>query len=236
LTTVTCNAYDSVGNNCPRTFTVLVCSNGYVPNTAGTACVATITAGAYCTYTQGGWGASGNGGSIAATRDRCAAAVSSTGFVIGDTALTYPNKNESPYFARFTTAAALDAFLPAGGPSTTLAADATNPTSTAAGTLAGQVLALTLNVAFDSTTASASGTCRFPRTATIALRDLIYNDASSPLNGDSVATILTKANAFLSRAAPGCSAANFTTAIDRINSNFDNCSSNNGYLKVAPLA
>jgi hypothetical protein len=88
---------------------------------------------------------------------------------------------------------------------------------------------------FDATSGvSAKGvSCRFPRNNNlVALSNLLYTDSSSPLDGQSVGSILDQANAFLASGSGSISAAQFTNAIDRINRNFDNCLSNLGYLKV----
>jgi hypothetical protein len=61
---------------------------------------------------------------------------------IGDAA----GLNGGPYYAaKWTTAAAVQAYLPAGGKPGKLTADLLNPITTPAGNLAAQVLALTLN-------------------------------------------------------------------------------------------
>jgi hypothetical protein len=107
----------------------------------------------FCTYTQGGWGSgcpdsqkdrmkSPQPGCI---RDHFFAQVFPNGVIIGD-----PNgpDGDNFYAAKWTTAAAVEAFLPGTGTPGKLTHDLTNPTSTPAGVLAGQLLALRLNVEF----------------------------------------------------------------------------------------
>ncbi len=229
LTTVTCNAYDAAGNNCPRSFTVLVCFFGYTPNANKTQCVGGITAGDYCTYTQGGWGASAAGNNVAQRLSNCYTAVfgaptTAPNTLIGDTTRSYPTKSQIPYYAEWTTASAIRSYLPAGGTPGRLTADTADRSSTNAGVLGGQMLALTLNVEFDRTTTSATsqgGACRFPRNSSLVpLADLVFVDSSSPLNGYSVSTILSMANAFVSQsgaAGSSISASAYNDAIDKIN-------------------
>jgi hypothetical protein len=103
--------------------------------------------GTLCTFTQGGWGSKcpkpqiGNPLSTqpGCIRDNYFAQIFPTGVTIGDA---------SGYLVRWTTAKAVEDYLPAGGTPRALSASATNPTSTGAGVLGGQILALTLNVAY----------------------------------------------------------------------------------------
>jgi hypothetical protein len=100
-----------------------------------------------CSYTQGGWGSgcptpqqerpeSTQPGCI---RDHYWDDVFPDGVMIGDT-------TGARFGAVFTSAAAVEAFLPSGGPAKPFNADYVNPTGkTSAGVLAGQVLALKLN-------------------------------------------------------------------------------------------
>jgi len=107
----------------------------------------------FCTYTQGGWG-SGCPDSqkqlMSSTqpgcmRDHYFAEVFPNGVVIGD-----PDgpDGDNFYAAKWTTAAAVEAFLPGTSTPGKLTRDLTNPTTTPAGVLAGQILALRLNVEF----------------------------------------------------------------------------------------
>jgi len=92
------------------------------------------------TVTQGGWGAPPHGnnpGQLLATNFAAVFGVGGVSIGCGLNQL------------KFTSAAAVQAFLPQGGPPGVLSQGAVNPTSrTSAGVFAGQVLALQLNVAF----------------------------------------------------------------------------------------
>ena len=107
----------------------------------------------FCTFTQGAWGndctaedpLSLQAGCIL---DRYFSQVFPNGSVgIGDTAGVGGGLPKL-YAAVWTNADAVQAFLPAGGTSGMLTSDATNPVGTNAGVLAGQLLALRLNVEF----------------------------------------------------------------------------------------
>jgi hypothetical protein len=101
----------------------------------------------FCTYTMGGWG-SGCPDSQAddwmstqpgCMRDHYFDSVFTDGVVVGDM---------GGFYIKFTTAYAVEQFLPAGETPGVLTATAINPTSTSAGVLAGQILALRLNREF----------------------------------------------------------------------------------------
>jgi hypothetical protein len=103
-----------------------------------------------CTYTKGGWGSgcpdsqqddmmSTQPGCI---RDHYFDMVFPDGVEIGDFG------DGAPYGVRWTSAAAVEAYLPNGGTPGVLTGDLTNPTYTPAGNLAAQLLALTLNRGF----------------------------------------------------------------------------------------
>jgi hypothetical protein len=130
--TRTWSAVDACGNQsiqCSQSIVVLAC-----PSTG-------------CTFTQGGWGTKCPPGQVGdpestqpgCIRDNYFAAIFPTGVSIGDA---------SGFKAIWTTSAAVEAYLPAGGAPRPLSQNYTNPTSTSAGVLGGQILALTLNVAY----------------------------------------------------------------------------------------
>lgn len=161
------------------------------------------------TYTQGGWGATPSGTNPGALLQAKFSSVYSTGKVQigGLKKLT------------FTSAAAIAAFLPQGGTASKLTADATNPTSTSAGVLAGQVLALQLSVDFSNKGFLPAG-----------LGSLKV--ASGDLAGQTVTQVLATANAVLGGAAlpSGLTYSELNAVVDAINNNFDNGSQNLGFL------
>jgi hypothetical protein len=165
----------------------------------------------FTTYTQGGWGAPPSGNNTGALLHANFATVYSTGSVqIGGTKkLT------------FTTAAAVQAFLPVGGTASFLTASATNPVSSAAGVFAGQVLALRLSVDFSN-----KGILR-PGLANLTVQ-------SGELAGYTVAQVLSLANTVLggttSALPSGVTISDLSGVVDAINNNFDGGIVNNGYL------
>jgi hypothetical protein len=127
--------------------------------------------GPYTTVTQGGWGAPPNGNNPGAILKANFSKVYPAGYVrIGGN-----------YTLTFTSQAAIQAFLPQGGTPGVLTASATNPTTSAAGVFAGQVLTLQLNVDFSS-----AGIFR------IGFGSLKLQ--SGPLAGWTVSQVLTAAN------------------------------------------
>ena len=99
--------------------------------------------------------------------------------------------------ATWTSADAVRAFLPAGGPPSVLTANATNPTSTSAGVFAGQVLALTLNTQVLSSGSSL----------------LSYVITTGPATGKTVAQVLADAD----KAIGGCGLPSYVTSISPVN-------------------
>ena len=124
-------AYDRFGNEsepCCQTIVRLPCD------------------GETCTFTQGGWGntcpkpqqGDPNSTQPGCIRDYYFGTVFPSGVTIGIPA-------GGTHGATWTSAAAVREFLPAGGTSGPLTGDLTDPTSTPAGVLAGQILALRMN-------------------------------------------------------------------------------------------
>jgi hypothetical protein len=120
-------------------------------------------------------------------------------------------------------------FLPQDGMPGPLAADAVDPTTTAAGVLAGQTLALTLSVGFHAADPSFGGSC-------LGLDSLVVVDSGSPCLGFSVGEVLAEANRVLAGVASAFSASEINTCVDRINQNFVDGKTDNGRLAIgAPL-
>ena len=117
--------------------------------------------------------------------------------------------------ATFTTAAAIEAFLPQVGTSASLAHDHTDPTSTEAGELAGQVVALTLNVGFDLFDPAFSA-------STTPLNTLVIDDEDNVCNGKTVQEVLDLANRILAGEATGFTAEDVNSCVTHINEGFLN--------------
>lgn len=171
------------------------------------------TNGQFCTYTQGGWGSEPSGMNPGTILTNGFATVYPGGIV----EIGLPGTNG--FSMRFTAAAAIEAYIPAGMTAMPLANDYINPTNTEAGVFGGQVLALQLNVDF-----SAAGVT--PGDTNCSFGDLIYTDPASPLFGKTVREILAIANIALG----GGSVTNFDVTLGdlnelatKLNESFDNC-------------
>ena len=159
-----------------------------------------------CTVTQGGWGAAPHGNNPGMLLLQNFSKVYPGGSVVigGTNKLT------------FTSAGAIQAFLPQGGPPGILSASLTNPTSSSAGVFAGQVLALQLNVDF-----SAAGV------TTLGLGNFILKGTGTSLDGFTISQILAIANQVLGGnlgALPaGFSVSSLNDLVDTLNQAFDGC-------------
>jgi len=169
-----------------------------------------ITTGQFTTYTQGGWGAPPHGNNPGA-------------FLAANFANVYGTNGSvtigGGYKLTFNSALAIQNFLPQGGTPGKLTANATNPTSSAAGVFAGQVLALQLAVDFSNKGYLPAGLANL-------------KVVSGPMAGQTVAQVLAAANTALGGGSlpAGMTISDLNTVVDAINSNFDSGTSNNGYL------
>src|SRR5207249_1983091 len=101
-----------------------------------------------------------------------------SGIIIGN--------NGGPFSIKFTSSTAVMSYLPANGTPGPLKSSATNPVSTASGTLGGQVLALKLNVDFSNAGILPSG-----------FGNLTLCNTGTSLDGKTVSQILAIANTAL---------------------------------------
>lgn len=184
---------------------------------------------AFVTYTQGGWGAPPNGNNpgmllqlnFNTVYNTCPSkTVAPT--TTANTCVTIGSTAPGRFFLRFTSSAAVMNFLPAGGAPKALKASANNPTSSAAGVFAGQVLAVQLAVNFSN-----AGVIT-PGLASLKVA------SGQPLAGQTVSQVLAIANRVLGgdlTALPsGMSISALNDVMTRINENFDNGTTNNGFL------
>ena len=158
------------------------------------------------TYTQGGWGATANGGNPGQIlTDHWAAVYGSGGPTIGYNGNTL----------HFTSAAAVIAFLPQGGAPGTISGAHVDPTGSTAGVFAGQVLALQLNVDFSN-----AGIAGF----STGFASLKLQNTGTSLDGQTVSQILSAANQALGGGAlpSGYSLSDLNTLVDYLNRSFDN--------------
>ena len=115
---------------------------------------------------------------------------------------------------KFTSASAIQTYLPAGSTGRALTQDYVNPTSSSAGVFGGQVLALQLNVDFGARglTPGSSG----PEGG------LVFTDPTSPLNGYTVSQILAVANKALGGGSTVVSISVLNALVTSLNEAFDN--------------
>jgi hypothetical protein len=173
--------------------------------------VKTVTPKPCLTYTQGGWGSSPNGNNPGALLAKKFSSVYPYGFVaIGS----------GWKVIAFTSASAVATFLPQGGTPDRLGSWGINPADTDSGVLAGQVLALRLNVDFSNAGLTASG---------LGSKRIV----TGPLAGRTVNEVLTIANSVLGGGSLpyGMSLAALNDVVTAINENYEDGAANDGYLQ-----
>ena len=148
------------------------------------------------TQTQGGWGSVAKGDNPGVYRDENFDDAFPNGLTIGnidfDNALCISTiGNVGDYYAHFTSSKAIEKFLPAKGTPAVFSQSHTDPSDTEAGILAGQVVALTLNVDFDIYDDDFS-------VNEGKLVDFYANEAGSLCGEMSVGEVLKEANLILS--------------------------------------
>jgi cysteine-rich repeat protein len=190
------------------------CDDGNLVNDDGCSSTCKLEVGELCSFTPGGWGAECNGKNAGCVRDAGFAAAFPSGLSIGD-----PNGLDGAsggFAALWTTPQALESFLPAGGTGGSLTADATNPTSTSAGALAGHLVSVKLNLGI----AGLPGDLRF------------ISCVEPELELKTIAEVVAIADAAVASGAlpAGVSFSDLTSALTAVNENFDNCNSNEGCL------
>ncbi|MCW5899719.1 MAG: T9SS type A sorting domain-containing protein [Flavobacteriales bacterium] len=159
------------------------------------------------TQTQGGWGAPANGNNPGAYRDAHFAAAFPGGLSIGC------NKTLT-----LTTALAVKNFLPSGTSPKKLTQNLVNPGSSYKNVLAGQLVALTLSVGFDNYDPD-FGTGGL-------LADAVINHGT--FAGKTVQELLDAANNFIGGCASPYTAGQLNDALDMVNNNFVDGTTNNG--------
>jgi len=165
------------------------------------------------TQTQGGWGAKANGNNPAMFLKNNFASSFPNGITIGCT-----NKYT------FNSVASIGAFLPSGStPSALPTGNFTNPTGTFhSNVLAGQLLALAINIGFDNTIPSFGS-------SNLNLRNLVI--ASGSFQGWTVQQLFDEANKKIGGcAASSLSFSTFNQALTAINEGYNNGISTNNFL------
>lgn len=173
--------------------------------------------GDFRTQTQGGWGSAANGNNPGTYRD---ANFDETflpeGLVIG----TLTGNS-----ATFTSSAAVEAFLPAGGTADMLTMDYLNPSTTSAGVLAGQVVALSLSVYFDLADDDFGA-------SNINLKDLKVRADYPLFGGMTVMEVLDAANNYLGNGTGIYSASQLNDVVSSINENYVDGTDDLGFLTL----
>jgi hypothetical protein len=167
--------------------------------------------GQFNTYTQGGWGAVPKGNNPGSYLHNNFAGAFPSGVVVG-----------GGYTLSLTSAQAVTDYLPDGGTPMALAQNWVNPVLSIT-VLAGQTVALTLNVGFDLYDPNFS-------VSAVNLGDLKVADISSPYYGWTVQQVLAEANSILGGGAG--SPLQINDAVSAINENFDNGNTDNGFLEL----
>jgi hypothetical protein len=180
-----------------------------------------LEAGDFTTFSQASWGAPAAEDNAGAYLAAHFATVFPDGVTVGAGAA-----GVSGATAKFTTADAIAAFLPQVGAPAAFVADYIDPLTTEAGSLAGEVLVLTLNVKFDLADPE------FSKSST-SLKDLVFVKAGSPCDGKTVQQILDTANTVLGGGTSDVSAQDINDCVTLINGNFEDGKINGGFLKVA---
>ncbi len=192
---------------------IVTLTNGTLTVTGGSGCSVT----GFVTYSQGGWGTKPSGNNPGQ-------------LLVSNFGAVYPGGSVSIGGTRsltFTSAAAIQSFLPQGGTPASLTKSATNPTSSSAGNLAAQVLALRLAVDFSAAGKTKTG-----------LGSLVM--ISGPFAGQTVIQILAVANAVLggqtSALPSGMAVSTLNGIVESLNLNFHEGTVNNGLLQCGGAA
>ena len=209
--------------------------NRGISNQVATTVTDGICDGDFATFTQGGWGTSCSGNNPGCLRDQFFDSVFPNGLTLGD---TDGIDGDSDFALHFTSSAAVEVFIPTGGKSGPLDADATNPTDSSAGVFAGQLLAAKLSVEFDD----AGALDAFKNNPGAKLGDLVFvGGVDSDLLGWTVRDLIDLADQAISGALgtdiditgdgnADIKIGDLSTALDVLNNNFDNGTQNNGNL------
>ncbi len=172
----------------------------------------------FLTYSQGGWGSPAHGNNPGAVRDAYFSSVFPTGLVVGD---------PSNFTIHFSSASAIQSFLPAGGPDNPLTQNLTDPAnSNGIGNWAGQIVAAEMNVGYDEAGYLGNGFTD--------LKDLKY--ISGPFAGMTIENFLIIANTALGGGSTsgysynqiGYAAEQINLAFDGYDHNYFTCSGNGG--------
>ncbi|MGE3342572.1 MAG: tandem-95 repeat protein, partial [Vicinamibacterales bacterium] len=164
----------------------------------------------YTTYSQGGWGSKPNGNNPGALLAANFSDVYPNGVSIG-----------GQKTLKFTSAYAIERYLPAGGSPSVLTSSYVNPTSSKGGTLSAQLLAVQLAVDFSDAGVLKAG-----------LGDLVF--VSGPMAGQTLRSVLAMANRVFggetSALPSGMSLSGLAGLLESVVNNFHEGTTNQGLL------
>lgn len=171
---------------------------------------------AFRTQTQGGWGTSCSGSNPGCYRDANFSTAFPSGLTIGCV---------GGYTATFTSSSAIQNFLPSVGSAGALNTNYTDATSTSAGVLAGQLVALSLSVGFDAADSSFGA-------SPASLASLKIIAGGSTFDGMTIGDFLVIANEVIGGCNTSYTFSEVNAIATLINENFVDGTTNNGDLET----
>ncbi len=162
------------------------------------------------TQTQGGWGSSASGNNPGTYRDAHFDAAFPSGLILG-----------CDYTLTLTSSAAVQAFLPNGGPVVVLTSNLIDPTGFST-VLAGQLVAATLSVGFDAHDPNFGA-------SQVLLGDMVIG--SGAFQGQTVSEVLAIANQFFGGCTTTVSGTALVNVLTHINESYVDGTGNGGFLE-----
>jgi len=193
------------------TYTVTITdANGCI--ISGNATIAALPCTGFVTFTQGGYGSTPHGNNPGTYVANHFLAAFPSGLTVG----------YGTNLLRLTSVASVRNFLPSGtAPASLPSGTMTNPGGSYSNVLAGQVVALTLNVGFDE---------YYPSFAPSISNLGLLNIGKGTFIGKTVAELLFIANQALGGVSTGYTLSEINDGVTMVNENFDNGTTNNGNL------
>lgn len=197
------------------------CDDGGTANGDGCSSTCKLEPGRFCTFFASAWGSPCRHGSAACLLEAGFEAAFPAGLAIGDPA--GPDGPSGGSTALWSSAAMVEAFLPASGPAFYLTSDSVDAAATTAGVLAGELVATKLNLAIGDGAASEPG----------RLGDLVLlSCVAAPLQGRTVDELVALADAAVADASlpAGVTLGDLASALAVVNGNFADCRTSAGCL------
>jgi cysteine-rich repeat protein len=199
------------------------CDDGNTSNDDGCSSTCKLELGQFCTFESAEWGALCAESGAACLRDASFVAAFPEGLEIGD--LAGPNGPPGGATALWTTPAHIEAYLPDGGAAGLLGLDSVGAPTTAAGTLASELVTAKLNRAIGGQGAAN------PR----PLGDLaLLGCVPRPLQGRTVDELVAFADVAVANGTlpDGVTLSDLATSLATVNENFPGCGESAGCLGV----